>query len=58
MVVEVGHRHNIGVRTRVWFMEGCLQGRRDAGSVGETEAVAVVVLAAVVVGTVVGRRGE
>ena len=40
------------------FAEGCLRGRRDAGSAGETEAAAVVVLAAVVAGTIAGGRGE
>ena len=51
MAAEAGHRRDIGARTRVRFAEGCLQGRRDAGSAGETEAAAVVVLAAVVAGT-------
>ena len=54
MAAEAGHRRDIGVRTRVRFAEGCLQGRHDAGSAGETEAAAVVVLAAVVAGTVAG----
>ena len=58
MAAEAGHRRDIGARTRVRFAEGCLQGRRDAGSAGETEAAAVVVLAAVVAGTVAGGRGE
>ena len=56
MAVEAGHRRDIGVRTRVRFAEGCLQGCRDAGSAGETEAAAVVVLAAVVAGTGAGVR--
>ena len=58
MAAEAGHRRDIGARSRVRFAEGCLQGRRDAGSAGETEAAAVVVLAAVVAGTVAGGRGE
>ena len=58
MAAEAGHRRDIGMRSRVRFAEGCLQGRRDAGSAGETEAAAVVVLAAVVAGTVAGGRGE
>ena len=58
MAAEAGHRRDIGARTRVRFTEGCLQGRRDAGSAGETEAAAVVVLAAVVAGTVAGGKGE
>ena len=57
-MTEAGHRRDIGARSRVRFAEGCLQGRRDAGSAGETEAAAVVVLAAVVAGTVAGGRGE
>ena len=58
MAAEAGHRRDIGARSRVRFAEGCLQGRRDAGSAGETEAAAVVVLAAVVAGTVAGGRSE
>ena len=58
MAAEAGHRRDIGARSRVRFAEGCLQGRRDAGARGETEAAAVVVLAAVVAGTVAGGRGE
>ena len=58
MAAEAGHRRDIGARSRVRFAEGCLQGRRDAGSAGETEAAAVVVLAAVVAGTIAGGRGE
>ena len=58
MAVEAGHRRDVGVHARVRFAEGCLQGRRDAGSAGETEAAAMVVLAAVVAGTVAGGKGE
>ena len=58
MAAEAGHRRDIGARSRVRFAEGCLQGRRDAGSAGEAEAAAVVVLAAVVAGTIAGGRGE